>query len=93
MRFELIEGEWNIYVSITYEIIDTNNGLSPIRHHAIIKTNADILLIIGYVRTDFTIKMQVTLSLKNMSFAKYRPFYFGLDMLTWGLAHSGGILE
>ena len=34
-----------MYVSITYAIIDSDNGLSPGRRQAIIRTNARILLI------------------------------------------------
>ena len=38
----LIEAERRIYVSVTYTIIGSDNGLSPGRHQAIIWTNAAI---------------------------------------------------
>ena len=39
----LIEAEWHIYASVDQTIIGSNNGLSPGRRQAIIKTNAGIL--------------------------------------------------
>ena len=42
---QLIEAEWRIYASVNYAIIDSDNGLSPDRHQAIIWTSAGILLI------------------------------------------------
>ena len=33
---QFTEAEWRIYASVTYDIIDSNNGLSPIWRQAII---------------------------------------------------------
>ena len=38
-------GKWCINVSVSYVIISSDNGLSPVQHLAIIWTNADILSI------------------------------------------------
>ena len=66
-------------------IIDSDNGLSPGRHQAIIWTNAEILLI-GSLGTNFheiLIGIQ-TFSFKKMHFkmssAKWRPFCLGLNV-------------
>ena len=68
-------------------IIDSDNGLSPRRHEAIIWTNAGILLI-GSLGTNFNeilIGIQ-TFSFKKMhlkmSSAKGRPFCLGVNVLT-----------
>ena len=45
MESKLIEAEWPIYVSTTQAIIDSDNGLSPVRRQAIIQTNAGLLSI------------------------------------------------
>ena len=42
---QLIEAEWRIYASVNYTIIGSDNGLLPVRHQAIIWTNAGILFI------------------------------------------------
>ena len=42
---ELIEAEWRIYTSVDNTIIGSDNGLSPVRHQAIICFNAGFLLI------------------------------------------------
>ena len=69
-------------------IIDSDNGLSPERRQAIIWTNAGILLI-GPLWTNFSeILIQIlTFSFKKMrlkvSFAKWRPFCLGLNVLMW----------
>ena len=36
---ELIEAEWGIYMSVNYDIIGSDNGLSTVWHQAIIWTN------------------------------------------------------
>ena len=62
--------------------IGSNNGLSPIRHQAIIKTNAG-LLSIGPLGTNFSeilIKIR-SFSFKKMSSTKWRPFCPGGDGL------------
>ena len=68
-------------------IIDSDNGLSPGQHQAIIWTNAEILLI-GPLDTNFNdilIGIQ-TFSFKEMhlkmSSAKWRPFCLGLNVLS-----------
>ena len=68
-------------------IIISDNGLSPGRRQAIIWNNAGILLI-GPLGTNFTgILIEIhTFSFKkmrlNVSFAKWRPFCLGLNVLT-----------
>ena len=75
----------HIYVG-NLTIIGSDNGLSPGRRHAIIRTNAGILLI-GTLGTNFSeILSEIhTFSLKKMhfkmSFAKWRPFCLGLNAL------------
>ena len=71
----------------TLAIIGSDNGLSPGRRQAIILTNA-IILLIGPLGTNFSeilIGIQ-TFSIKKMhlkmSFAKWRPFCLGLNVLT-----------
>ena len=67
-------------------IIGSDNGLSPGRRQAIIRTNAGLLLI-GPLGTNFSeILMEIlTFSFKKMrlkvSSAKRRPFYLGLNVL------------
>ena len=67
-------------------IIGSDNGLSPGRRQAIIRTNAGILLI-GTLGTNFSeILSEIhTFSFKKthlkMSSAKWRPFCFGLNLL------------
>ena len=46
MSYKLIQDEWRIYASATYDIIDSDNGLSPLRRQAIIWTNAGILSVV-----------------------------------------------
>ena len=41
----LIKTEWNIYASVNYAITDSDNGLAPSLHQAIIWINAGVLLI------------------------------------------------
>ena len=45
VQLKLIEAEWRIYASVNYTINGSDNGLSPGRRHAIIWTNAGLLLI------------------------------------------------
>ena len=67
-------------------IIGSNNGLSPDRRQAIIRTNAGILLIgpLGINFNEILIGIQ-TLSFTNMhlkmSSAKWRPLFLGLNVL------------
>ena len=67
-------------------VIGSENGLSPGRHQAIIRTNAGILLI-GHSGTNFSeILIGIdTFSFKEMhlkmSSGKLRPFCLGLNML------------
>ena len=67
-------------------IIDSDNGLSPGRRQAIIRTNAGILLI-GPLGTNFN---EILISIQTFSFkkmhlkmssAKWRAFCFGLNVL------------
>ena len=75
-----------IYASLSWVIIGSDNGLSPVRRQAIIWTNAGILsieplgtnfseTIIGIQRFSFG-KLHL-----NMSSAKWRPFCLGLNVL------------
>ena len=68
-------------------IIGSDNGLAPYRRQAIIRTNAEILLI-GHLGTNFreiSIKI-LAFSFKKMhlkvSSANWRPFCLGLNVLT-----------
>ena len=92
-KFKVMEGDmlthwgWltNICVS-ELTIIDSDNGLSPGRRHAIIWSNAGILLIgpLGTNFSDILIKIH-TFSFKKMclkvSSAKWRPFCLSLSVL------------
>ena len=76
-------------------IIGSDNGLSPGRRQAIIWTNAGILLI-GCLGTNFSENLSVIQSFSfkkmhlKMSSAKWRPFCFGLNLLTpWFCIDSG----
>ena len=40
-----IDAEWRIYASVNYILIGLGNGLSPVRRHAIMWTNADLCLL------------------------------------------------
>ena len=91
-----IEAEWHIYASITYAIIDSDNGLSPVRRQAIIWNNAGILLIgpVGTTLSEILIYIQ-TFSFKNIhsqvSSVKWRPFRLGLNALIWRHDERGGV--
>ena len=67
--------------------IGSDNGLSPGRRQAIIRTNAGILLIrpLGNNFSEFLVEILI-FSFKKMrlkvSSAKRRPFYLGLNELT-----------
>ena len=75
-----------IYASMNRISTGSDNGLSPIRRHAFIWTNAGLLLItpLGTNFSEISIKIQnfsfTKLHLK-MSFAKWRPFCPGGDEL------------
>ena len=45
MCFKLIEAEWRIYASAAWDTVGSESGLAPVRHKAIIWTNAGILSI------------------------------------------------
>ena len=75
----------HIYVG-KLTIIGSDNGLSPGRRQAIIWTNAGILLIepLGTNFREILIEIQINSFKKmrlKMSSAKWRPFYFGLNVL------------
>ena len=66
--------------------IDSDNGLPPGRHQAIIRTNNAILLIQTFTTNFKDILSEIhTFSLKKMhlimSSAKWRPFCHGLNVL------------
>ena len=80
-------------------IIGSYNGLSPDRRHAIMWTNAGLLLI-GPLGTNFSeILIEIlTISFKKMrlkvSSAKLRPFCLGLNELThFSLDQDGNIAD
>ena len=83
---QLIEAEWRIYASLNWVIIGSDNGLSPGRRHAIIWTNAGILLI-GPLGTNYSENLIaiLTFSFTKMqlkeSSAKWQPFFLGLSVL------------
>ena len=72
--------------------IDSDNGLSPGRRQATIRTNAGILLIrpLGTNFSEFLVEILI-FSFKKMrlkvSSAKRRPFCLGLDELMSDLQH------
>ena len=75
-------------------IIGSDNGLSPDRRQAIIRTNAGILLI-GPLGTNFS---EILIGIQTFSFkkmhlkmasAKWRPFCLGLNVLTRMREHLG----
>ena len=73
------------YVSPTLTIIGSDNGLSPVRRHTIIWTNA-VLLFIGPIGTKFS---QIVFEMKISSFKKMHlnmsgkccPFGLSLNVL------------
>ena len=79
-------------------IIGSDNGLSPGWRHAIIRTNAGILLI-GPLETNFNeilIKIYIFWFKKmhlKMSSWKWRPFCLGLNVLIAVVLVSDGILS
>ena len=69
-------------------IIGSDDGLSPGRRQAIIRTNAGLLLItsLGTNFSEFLIEILIFSFKKmclNMSSAKRRPFCLGLNVLRW----------
>ena len=79
---------WVMHICVgNLTIIDPDNGLSPCRRQAIIRTNAGMLLI-EPLRTNISeISIEIhTVSFKEMHLKmasdKWRPFYLGLNVLT-----------
>ena len=77
-------------------IIGSDNGLSPGRRQAIIRTNAGILLIVP-LETNFS---EILIGIQSFSFkkmhlkmssAKWRPFRLGLNELTNNLGMSSSM--
>ena len=101
---------WHVYYELTHwgrvtqcvsklTIIGSDNGLSPGRRQAIIRTNAGILLIrpLGTNFSEFLVEILI-FSLKKMhlkiSSGKWRPFCLGLNVLThWPLRDVEVILQ
>ena len=82
----LIEAEWRKYVSPTYAIIGSDNGLSPGRRQPIIWIKAGILLIEPIGRNFSEILIEIyTFSFKKMhlkiSSGKWPPLCLGLNGL------------
>ena len=75
-------------------IIGSDNGLSPGRRQAIIRTNAGILLI-GTNFSKILIEIQI-FSIKEMqlkmSSTKWRPFCLGLNELKWAFVEVISLL-
>ena len=88
-RWANIKAGWRIYASLTYIIIGSHNGLLPVRHQAIIWSNA-LLLSTGPIWTKFSgivFESQIFSFKKiylKMSFVKCRPFCLGLNVLKRG---------
>ena len=85
---ELTHWGWVTHICISeLTIIGSDNGLLPGRRQAIIWNNAGLLLIepLGTNFSEISIGIQ-TFSFKkmhlNMSSAKWRPFWLGLNVLT-----------
>ena len=78
----LIEATWCINASVQYTNIASDNGLSPVRHQAIIRTNVAILSIRPYPTyfNEILFKTQ-KFSFKEMSSVKWRPFCLCLNVL------------
>ena len=78
--------EWRVYASASLDIIGSDNGLSPVRRQAIIRTNAGISFIwtLGTMFSEILIEIH-TFSVKKMhlkmSAAKRRPFCLGLNAI------------
>ena len=84
---KLIEAEWRIYASVNFiTIINSDNGLSPCGCHAMIWTNA-VILLIGPLGTNFNgilFEIHIISFMKihlKMSSGKCRPFCLGLSVL------------
>ena len=83
---KLILPQCCIYASVSWIIIGTGNGLSPIRRQAITSTNA-VLLSIGLLGTSFSEILIGIMSFSwekmhlKMSSGKWQPFCPGLNVL------------
>ena len=68
-KHDIIEAEVRIYASANKVIIASDNGLSPIRHQSIIRTNVILLLFrpLGTHFSETLIEIQ-TFSLNNITF-------------------------
>ena len=84
----LIEAEWRIYALMSWINTGSNNALLPVRHIAIICTNADIL----FTRSPGTYFNESLFQIQpfalkqmhlKMSSAKYRPSRIGLNIFEW----------
>ena len=74
-------------------IIGSDNGLLPVRHQAITRTNADLLSIGPLERNFSEILFEIlTFSFKNI-ITKWRPFCSGGDELTGNSRGSGERFE
>ena len=87
MWVKLIESEWRIYASPTWNSISSGSGLLPVRRQAIIWTNAEILLIRPFGTSVNRILLVIhTFSLRKihltMSSTKRRPVCLSLDVLS-----------
>ena len=86
----------HIYVSVSWTIIGSDNGLLPVWHQAIVWTNSGLLPIRpqGTYVNEISIKIH-TFSFNKMHFqvsaAKWRPFCLGPNVLTPPLWHSSTI--
>ena len=101
-----LEAEWRIYASLNWVIIGSDNGLAPVQRHAIIWTNA-VILLIGPSGTNFS---EILIGIQTFSFkklhlktssAKWHLFCLGLNELRdswssgmwphfWGCVPQGG---
>ena len=87
---------WVMHICVgNLTIIGSDNGLSPGRRQAIIWTNAWLLLIetLGTIFSAIQAFSFKKMHLK-MSYAKWHPFWFSLNVLTyWGLNVMAKILQ
>ena len=80
--FELTEALWRIYASVDWVTIDSDNGLSTIRHQAIIWTKSRILLFkpIGSNFSKILIKIhQISHKKNNLEMSSAKCWSFCLD--------------
>ena len=76
--------ERRIYVSVNKGVIDSDNGLSPVRCQVIILTNAGLMLTgpMGTYLSDIVIKSIFSPeNASGMSSAERKPFYLSLNLL------------